>query len=289
MSSVFERDKRPSIWGVGRSITMPACGNISFWHEDFSGKNYPPDKPIFEFRIKDTNSLHYVVEGSGFFCTVNGEYNLKAGDAFFIKSGEAIKYYPDHTDPWCYCGISCDGLEVNKWLKQSELNRSCVINKEVSGKVGNIILGILEMHTNKELCDFVLNTELYRLLSLFIPKEDEKSESADYYILAALDYIRENIGDPELRIESVARVAGVSHSYLCRIIQDKTGKTAKNHMIQMRLETAARLLKNTQLSISEIVWSVGFSDPSHFCKAFKNFYGLSPSEYRKGSDEEKSE
>lgn len=269
------------IWGVGCSFAMPECGNISFWHEDFSGKYYPADTPIFGFRIKDTYSFHHIISGTGYFCTVDKEYKLKEGDTFFIKAGEAIKYYPDQDDPWRYCGICCDGADVGRWLNQNNLTGSCVIGSSESKQIGRLITGVIQEHSENGLNDFILHTELYRILSIFATADSNNADAADYYILAALDYIRENIGDPELRIETVARAAGISHSYLCRIIQNKTGRTVKNHMIRMRLQAAARLLKNTDLNINEIVWSVGFSDPSHFCKAFKNYYKVNPSEFRK--------
>ena len=58
------------------------------------------------------------------------------------------------------------------------------------------------------------------------------------------------------------------------------GKSPKEYLTEYRIKQACRLLKETDLSISAIAYSVGFENNLYFSKAFKKQKGLSPSEYR---------
>ena len=65
-----------------------------------------------------------------------------------------------------------------------------------------------------------------------------------------------------------------------RKIKVLTGQTASEFIRKIKLEKAKELLENTDLTISEISYKVGFSSPSYFTKCFKEEYGLIPKEMR---------
>jgi AraC-like DNA-binding protein len=54
-----------------------------------------------------------------------------------------------------------------------------------------------------------------------------------------------------------------------------TGKFLRN----LRMEQAARLIKEGKVNVSQVAYSVGFSDQTHFSTVFKNYFGMSPSDY----------
>ncbi len=67
---------------------------------------------------------------------------------------------------------------------------------------------------------------------------------------------------------------------LYRKIAALTNMTVKKFVNDIRLRRAAQILSNKNIHVSEVAYSVGFSDQSYFGKCFKRKYGMSPSEYK---------
>ncbi len=87
----------------------------------------------------------------------------------------------------------------------------------------------------------------------------------------------------EVGIPTVKRCGealNISGSYLSDLLKLETGHSAKNHIHGYIIEKAKTVLLNSETSISEIAYSLGFEYPQHFSKLFKSKTGMSPSEYR---------
>jgi AraC-like DNA-binding protein len=86
----------------------------------------------------------------------------------------------------------------------------------------------------------------------------------------------------ELTAESLAELAGVSLRTLQRLFRDRFETTPMNWLIEVRLQEAARLIKEGDDPVTKIAYRVGFKDPSHFTRRFKARFGVSPNEFRRG-------
>jgi AraC-like DNA-binding protein len=90
--------------------------------------------------------------------------------------------------------------------------------------------------------------------------------------------------DDDLRrdwsVSDMAAVLGVSASQLRRLVQRCLDATPKQLLCNLRLEAAARLLADPGMRVKEIQARVGIADASHFCRDFRDRFGVSPSEYR---------
>lgn len=86
----------------------------------------------------------------------------------------------------------------------------------------------------------------------------------------------------EISLSYLARLASLSEAYLSKRFKAEVGMTISQFVAQLRCSEAARLLKTTSSSISQISSYVGYLDNNYFVKVFKNQYGMTPSEYRKG-------
>lgn len=74
--------------------------------------------------------------------------------------------------------------------------------------------------------------------------------------------------------------SGFSHGYLCREIKKHTGKTPIQLLTDYRMVSAKALLKGTSLSVMDISQRLGYSSVSHFITKFKEYYNISPLQYR---------
>ena len=113
-----------------------------------------------------------------------------------------------------------------------------------------------------------------------ITSEDEK------LVDKVTQYIEQRLADPELSVEQMATDIGMSRVQLYRRLVSVTGKTPSELIRLVRLRHAERLLAESQLTISEIAYKVGFASQRYFSRCFKELFGYMPSEYkRKRTDE----
>jgi len=96
-----------------------------------------------------------------------------------------------------------------------------------------------------------------------------------------IDYVNNNL-NKSFSLEELASVAFFSPFHFHRIFVALTGETVNNFTNRIRNEKAARLLKFSKKSISEISIDCGFSSTATLSRLFKQYFGISPSEYRKG-------
>lgn len=94
------------------------------------------------------------------------------------------------------------------------------------------------------------------------------------------DFIKDNIDDESLSPSSIADFVGVSKATLYRKFKEIMDKTPSEFVRGIRLEHAAKLLRTTKLTVSEIMFKCGFSNKSYFYREFLKQYGVSPKDYR---------
>jgi AraC-like DNA-binding protein len=93
------------------------------------------------------------------------------------------------------------------------------------------------------------------------------------------DYIK-NYPEIQHSINSLGSKSGLSPNKLQEGFKFMHGRTVSDFVRNVRLEKAEDLIKNTDLNISEVVYTIGLTSRSYFCKIFKNKYDCSPNEYR---------
>jgi len=87
--------------------------------------------------------------------------------------------------------------------------------------------------------------------------------------------------EDEFSLIRLAREAGMSEFHFSRAFKRTTGFTPSQYFINLRMERARRLLRETNRSVIEIGLDVGYTSPSHFTRIFRREVGISPSEYRR--------
>ncbi|WP_417875387.1 helix-turn-helix domain-containing protein [Winogradskyella sediminis] len=101
------------------------------------------------------------------------------------------------------------------------------------------------------------------------------------FIEQAQSLILENISNEQFGVSELADLMNMSRSNLLRKIKKQTQGSASQFIREVRLQKGMTMLKETELTVSEISYEVGFSNNSYFIKCFKDYYGYSPGEARK--------
>ena len=96
-------------------------------------------------------------------------------------------------------------------------------------------------------------------------------------------YINDHL-DESLDLKTLAEVAALSEFHFHRIFKALKGESIGAHISRLRIEAAARLLRYSALSIEDIAFNIGYEAPAALSKAFKNQYGITPTQYRTNKD-----
>ena len=96
-------------------------------------------------------------------------------------------------------------------------------------------------------------------------------------------YINDHL-DESLDLKTLAEVAALSEFHFHRVFKALKGETIGAHISRLRIEAAARLLRYSALSIEDIAFNIGYEAPAALSKAFKNQYGITPTQYRTNKD-----
>ena len=143
--------------------------------------------------------------------------------------------------------------------------------------------------------NLIENRELLRNVFGGNQHQDDKIEkiaiksSDEVLIERIMKVINDNLSNPELNVEMLAQNVGMSRVHMHRKLKELTNQSARDFIRNIRLKQAGALLASKKSSVSEVAYSVGFVNLSHFSNSFKEFYGMSPSDYAsKNMDEGKN-
>ncbi|GHT53934.1 hybrid sensor histidine kinase/response regulator [Bacteroidia bacterium] len=107
----------------------------------------------------------------------------------------------------------------------------------------------------------------------------ELKSSDEILLEKIMKVVNEHLADTELSVQILSDTIGISRGHLHQKIKSLTNQSASDFIRGIRLKQAADLLTSKKLSVSEVAYATGFSGLSHFSNAFKEFYGMSPTEY----------
>lgn len=119
--------------------------------------------------------------------------------------------------------------------------------------------------------------EHFQALDLVLVDDLEVTSADDKFFQQVVQVIQKNLDNEHLSVEDLARTVGFSRSQLHRKLKALTDKSASQLIAEIRLNEARRMLENKVGTVSEIAYSVGYSNLSYFTKSFKEKFGLLPS------------
>ncbi|HBD01167.1 MAG TPA: AraC family transcriptional regulator [Lachnoclostridium sp.] len=149
----------------------------------------------------------------------------------------------------------------------------------VQNLVENMVWTLLSDQPNKRSINQITMGLLFLQIMHYTDKISHTQESFEQkLIFQVLTYIDENYKDGELT--ELSSLLSYNIYWLSRAIKRLTGRTYKELLQVKRLNQASVLLLNTRLSVTDISIAVGYDNTSYFHRIFRNYYGMSPKEYR---------
>lgn len=215
----------------------------------------------------------------------------------FIKKDSNVFYYPPEISTKLIHFISTGNtpqvLELFNLIHQENIEeRSLPVNllKYLLSDIRNTLLKarfalpqdadpeavkVLDERFNEHLTFKLCEDLALSLCNLFGNKEDDNTLS-----VTIEKYIQENYKDPSLGLNKISDEFQISESYFSHMFKEKTGVNFSTYLENIRMTEAARLIKETDISLNELYIAVGYNNSNTFRRAFKKVYGVTPSAMR---------
>ncbi|HWJ80461.1 MAG TPA: AraC family transcriptional regulator, partial [Niallia sp.] len=126
-----------------------------------------------------------------------------------------------------------------------------------------------------------LQQETTRLLENMVQTFQEQTDRTEADVIHQLKQYILDHSQEDISLESLAKKVGLSPIYISKIFKEKQGINYIDFLTECRIEKAKELIRDTDKSIKEITFEVGYHDPNYFSKVFKKLCQVSPKEYRK--------
>ena len=119
------------------------------------------------------------------------------------------------------------------------------------------------------------------LYKIFAEIQKERHTPAAHYakIKPAIDFIHDRFLKEELSVSALANMCGIKESYFKRLFKEKYGMPPKKYIIQLKINHACELLRLKEYSVTQIAEICNFSDIYFFSRQFKEYVGITPTQF----------
>lgn len=235
-------------------------------------------------RARPDYHLHVVLSGSGCLEIEGNKLEITAGQMFLLPPDKIVYYYADSQLPWCYTWASFQGKQAEFYLEKAGfppnvLVRDCNIHP---GDFAAVIHQMLLANTASYQDGLLRTSYLYQLFSLLVSSnkpQNKNTHTIGQNIQYAVQYMEYNFNS-DIQISDITNYLSLSRSYFSREFHKQMGCSPKEYLLNYRIEEAKRLLRNTQLPVSDVAQKTGYSDTFSFSRIFRKKTGMSPSGFR---------
>lgn len=114
-----------------------------------------------------------------------------------------------------------------------------------------------------------------------VPEPEKVDDGVSRFVERARSFVLDNISEPDISVDDFARYMNMSSSLLYIKCKKNLGYTPNNYIRNVRISYAIKLLTNSpDISIADVAYKCGFSDPKYFGRCFKKITGQNPTDYR---------
>ena len=269
---IAQRDK------INISIVVHECGR----HECRGGEREPRG-------WSDAFSLYYVLAGKGRLRRGQASFAVGENEAFLIHSEAPYELEADEQTPWTLIWVVFSGYLVRDYMRRAGFTPGSPVfaypQEPFFREQYEAMLRYAHNWHNRY-CKIL--SSLYALIARQIDltaanyKIYEKFGN-DFTMRRALEYIDQHYAEPDMRIEDVSQYVGLSRTHFHHVFREMSKMSPQQYLIHYRMMRAAELIRLQNTTVAELARRVGYADPFHFSKSFKQAHGLSPTQYARQS------
>lgn len=237
------------------------CANFIYEHTDCQAT---PQRA-------DMNMVYLVVKGRGRLSCEQSDYDISAGDLFFVRKGEQRAIIS--IDPLAYFYISFGGRRSEEYLERMGV---CSENRVFKDQTT-----LIPMWEHCLEAAFPYNIDLFSeavlLYSFAYLRPAERSQNS--VILRVIKLVEENYTDPDFSLAYVASTIGYHSKYISTLFKQHQGVSFTAYLRELRIRHAVFLMEQGVASVKSVALLSGFHDPLYFSKLFTKEMGLVPKAY----------
>ncbi len=229
----------------------------------------------------------YTDEGSGRYSSSQAVRDSQPGDVTLYAPGEAQNYRTSaETGKWHLLWVHFtplpDWIELLGWpLAEPGVRWLTLGTGEVNDAFRAAMHRMIRLARRRIPCamDLAANALEEALLWGKVAASKDRWLVMDVRVRRAMDFLGSHSREPFV-LANVARHCGLSVSRLAALFKEETGLSPQRYWERNRMQHAARLLRVTSLSVSEVAEETGYADPFYFSNRFRQFAKASPTQYR---------
>jgi len=250
---------------------------------------FKASKPYFTERANLPSFLiKYTLSGTGQLNYHEKNYQLKAGDLFFIDCRDYQYYKTISEDPWEMDWIHINGANSQAFYQEFTKNGSPIFTTAQKTVHQNPIHLLMQdlLHLQKEpnsKTPFQASIVIHELLNEIILQKyqlDFSDEDIPAYILEVKNFLDEHFRRP-LTLDELAKNFHINKFQITKDYSKYMGSPPIDYLLSKKVSYAKDLLRYTKLSVKQISLEIGIENTAYFSRLFKNKTGLSPSQYRR--------
>lgn len=280
-----------------------------------------PFPHILEFAVKKNQTIHlhslpvtqqqsiriyYIIEGKFDWLINDKLYTLYPGDTAFILPGKSFGAEKEHLDIGALMWIEIQTEQVKtdkpllgKWSGLSAVERN-TIAKVLSLNDDPILSRLKETGTIfQQLSNELFNQEigyvsragqlvdeLFILLARQLTRRNNSYRDFPQTFMRLEQTLRENLSH-QWTVAEMAALVGLGTTAFTEKVKNYTGFSPLNYLINIRISEAIKLLKRTDINITDIALDTGFYSSQHFSTTFKKLTGYTPSQFKRNITQNK--
>jgi AraC-like DNA-binding protein len=252
----------------------------------------------FNSNVTDCICLYYISEGKFTWMIDSQQHTLYPGDFAVVLPGQRIGGESGILNIGVLFGIKistedCGKLLLGKWsgLTKKEklaINQILLVNKQqlvLKLKEAHLLMQNLQHELQNEEVGFYtrvnqLLDELFVLISRQLIRQNNSRRDFPQTFLKLEQTLRQNLAH-QWTVEEMAALTGMGTTAFTEKVKSYSGFSPLNYLINIRIIEATKLLKKTEVNVTDIALSTGFYSSQHFSTTFKKLTGYTPSEFRK--------
>lgn len=238
----------------------------------FVDKNrYPEKKTVFSGPLRSQELIfHFSGQNTVHF---NGSVlEERAGTVRYLPQGAVAEYTVERS-----AYGACVDVFFHSDVPLAE--EAFVLHLEENNRIGSLFRKLFALWVGKGSGYYPACMALLYQILAELQKRNYIPEKQYNQIRPAIRYLESHFPNPELSMEELAQLCGISYSYMKKLFLSKFGCPPKKYLIQRKLQYACDLLRTGQYTVTEIAGMCGFDSVPYFSRQFKAYMGVSPREF----------
>lgn len=271
------RDARRFYLDLAPPVRQPlavVCGGF-----EVSAPDYAIDRTDFPYF-----SIEFVARGQGKLVLSGREVQLLPGTVFAYGPGVPHRITTDRGDPLAKYFVDFVGRRAVGLLDKADLPPGTSGRVFAPGEIQRIFDDLIQNGEKLTRLTDQVCAALLEYLVLKIAESRSTWEASQTPAYATYERCRQHIQAEFLRLTSLAQIARQCHvdaAYVCRLFRRYDHQTPYQFLMRLKMNHAAERLQDPGVLIKQVAVELGFADPFHFSRSFKNLLGLSPEAFRR--------